>query len=583
MGKASTATIALAASLTMLVAGCGTSGGGNNTTTNTGGTSNTPAASNNSTSSAQQPVDGGTLTMAQGTKFNDELIPSLDASLYTANVISYAFDPLMTIDKNLNYVPDIATKWTWSADKKTVDITMNPDAKWSDGQPITADDVLFTLNYLGSKTYNTTLQGQYGYAVTPILGSDKMLSGAATSFANTGGFKKISANEFTVTFQTVDAAVLFSDLSWIQPIPEHTLKSIPMKDWINSSFDKTPTVMSGPYLISQVNGEDSVEYKANPNYFLGKPHISNLIVKTVSPDVVPGLLANGQVQYVLSGLKPTDVTKLKQIPGVVVKTPPSNGFSYLGLKLKANKEFGNVQFRQALEYGLDRKSMIDGILKGLGEPINGPLPAISWAAATTTDGMNPYTYDPTKAGQILDSLGYKMGSDGYRTDSSGKDLSFTLSYSSGSPTTQAEAVAIQDGLKKIGIKIVLNTPLDFNTLAKKVETDDKSLQMWLMGWSLSLDPDPRGLWGSKDAMNFPRWVDPKSDAMIKATYNAAAFDQATRKAALVKWQLYVNQQLPYIFLWSADSVYAYSSKLQIPANDWSAVGPLNIQDWWLSQ
>ncbi|MCL6454923.1 MAG: hypothetical protein K6T78_15050, partial [Alicyclobacillus sp.] len=231
-----------------------------------------------------------------------------------------------------------------------------------------------------------------------------------------------------------------------------------------------------------------------------------------------------------------------------------------------------------------RNTMIQGILKGLGTPINGPLPPISWAAATTADGMNPYNYDPTKAGQILDSLGYKMGSDGYRVDpSTGKDLSFTLSYSSGSPTTQAEAVAIQDSLKKIGIKVVLNTPMDFNTLAKKVETDDKSIQMWLMGWSLSLDPDPRGLWQSTDAMNFPRWTDPKNDALIKATYSAQAFDKTYRKQALVKWQLYVNQQLPYIFLWAPDSVYAYSSKLNIPANDWSAVGPLNIQDWWLSQ
>ncbi|KPV42601.1 ABC transporter substrate-binding protein [Alicyclobacillus ferrooxydans] len=578
IGKGSMATIALAASLTMLVAGCGSGGGSTNSSNGTGSNS----SNNTSTTTTGQPVDGGTLTMAQGTKFNDELIPDMDASLYTANVVGYAFDPLMNIDKNLNFVSDLAQTWTWSSDKKTVTITL-ANANWSDGQPVTSDDVLFTMNYLASKAYNTTLQGQYGYLVGPVVGSTRIGNGKATSFASTGGFKKISAKQFSITFKTVDAAVLWSDISSIQPIPEHVLKNIPISSWNTASYDKQPTVVDGPYTFKQVNGQDSVEYTANPNYFQGKPHITNLVIKTVSPDVVPGLLANGSVQYVLSGLKPTDVAKLKQIPGIVVKTPPENGFSYLGIK-DYLPEFKNYKVRQALEYGLNRQAMVDGILKGLGTPISGPLPPVSWAAATTADGMNPYNYNPTKAGQLLDQAGWKMGSNGFRIDpSTGKEANLTLSYSSGDPTVQAEAVAIQSDLAKIGIKVTLNSPMDFNTLASKVESNDKSIQMWLMGWSLSIDPDPRGLWMSTDAFNFERWKNKTSDQMINATWDAAAFNKADRKAALIKWQLYVNQRMPLIFLWAPDNVFAYSSKLNIPNKDFSSQGPLNIQDWWLTQ
>lgn len=142
--KASTATIALAASLTMLVAGCGTGGSaGNSSSSNSSNSAGSggSGSSNNSAQTAQKPVDGGTLTMAQGTNFNDQFIPAMDASLYTANISSQAFDPLLTIDKDLNFVPDLATKWTFSSDKKTVTITL-ADAKWSDGQPITSDDIL---------------------------------------------------------------------------------------------------------------------------------------------------------------------------------------------------------------------------------------------------------------------------------------------------------------------------------------------------------------------------------------------------------------------------------------------------------
>ncbi|QSO52239.1 hypothetical protein JZ785_26495 [Alicyclobacillus curvatus] len=583
IGKASMATIALAASLTMLVAGCGTGGGNSNGASNGAGSGNQAASNSTPGSTATgQPVDGGTVTIAQTTKFNDELIPDMDASLYTANIVGYAFDPLLTVDKNLNFVGDLAKSWSWSADKKTLTITL-ANAKWSDGQPITSNDVLFTMNYLASKTYNTTLQGQYGYLVGPVVGSTRIGNAKATSFANTGGFKKISDTQFSLTFHTVDAAVLWSDISAIQPIPEHVLKSVPLSSWNTASFDKMPTVVSGPYTFSQVNGQDSVQMTANPSYFQGKPHITNLVMKTVSPDVVPGLLANGSIQMVLEGLKPTDVSKLKAIPGITVYTPPENGYQYLGIK-DYLPEFKNVKVRQAIEYGLNRQAMVDGILKGLGTVISGPIPPVSWAAATTADGMNPYSYDPTKAGQLLDQAGWKMGSNGYRIDpTTGKEANLTLSYPSGDPTRQAMAVAIQSDMKKIGIKVTLNSPMDFNTLAKKVETDDKSIQMWLMGWSLGTDPDPRGLWDSTDQFNFERWKDPKNDKLIAATWNAAAFDKTVRKQALVQWQLYVNQQMPLIFLWAPDNIFAYSNKLNIPQKDWSTQGPLNIQDWWLSQ
>jgi len=584
--KASTATIALAASLTMLVAGCGTGGSAGNSSSNNSSNSagsGGGGSSNNSAQTAQKPVDGGTLTMAQGTKFNDQFIPAMDASLYTANISSQAFDTLLTIDKDLNFVPDLATKWTFSSDKKTVTITL-ADAKWSDGQPITSDDILFTLNYLGSKLYNTTLQGQRGYLVASLVGANKLLAGTASSFADTGGFKKISPTQFSLTLQNVDAAILYSDIANIQPIPEHVLSKIAMKDWPNSNYDKQPTVVDGPYTFTQVNGGDSVEMTANPTYFRGTPHITNLIIKTASPDVVPGLLANGQVQYVLNGLKPTDVAKLKQIPGITVSTPPGDNFSYLGLKIKQVPEFQKVQFRQALMYGLDRKAMIEGILKGLGVPENGPVPPVSASAATAADGMNPYNYDPQKATQLLESIGYKMGSNKYLIDPvTGKEATFSITYSSGSPTTQAEAVAIQDNLQKVGLHIVLNTPLDFNTLVKRVEGDDKSLQMWMLGWSLGSYVDPRNLWLSTAAFNFSRLVDPKSDALINDTWGAAAFDPTYRQKALIKWQLYENQILPDEFLFSGASIFAYSNKLHIPANDWSAQGPLNIQDWWLAQ
>jgi peptide/nickel transport system substrate-binding protein len=569
--KATMVTVAMAGSMTMLLAGCGNTAT-NNTTNKAGNATNT---------TANQPVDGGTMTIGQGTKFNAQFLPDMAGSLYTANISGFAFDPLLTIDKNLNFIPDLAKSWSWSADKKTLTMKL-ADANWSDGQPITSDDVLYTLDYLDSKAYAGPLQGQYQYLVSAIKGSDQTGKGTDVSFAKSGGFTKIDDKTFSLTFNAVDAAVLWSMISNIQPIPKHVLDSTPMKDWGTSAFDKTPNVVSGPYVFQNVTSS-SVTMQANPNYFMGKPHISTVVWQTVSPDVAPGELASGKLTFMMNGLKPQDVAKLKQLTNINVKTLPEMGFSYLGLKFY-QKEFQDVRVRQAFEYALNRKQDIQGILKGLGTPINGPLPAASWAAASTSDGMNPYSYDPTKAGQLLDQAGWTVQPDGWRKDPvTGKDANLTIDFSSGSPTTQAEAVAIQQDLEKVHVKITLNAPLDFNTLVKKVEGDDKNLYMWLMGWSLSIDPDPRGLWDSTDPYNFPRWKDPHNDALIKATWDAAAFDKTVRKQAFIQWQLYVNKNLPYVFLWSPDNIWAYSKKLNIPANDWSVAGPLNVNQWWISK
>ncbi|MCL6516694.1 ABC transporter substrate-binding protein [Alicyclobacillus sp.] len=566
---------AVVMTLAITVSGCGTtSGEAGEGATKAKGVAN--AADN-----AGRPVDGGSITIGQGTKYNDQFLPAVDASLYTANIVGMAFDSLLRVDNKLNFIPDLAKSWEWSDDKKTLTIHLDPKANWSDGKPITSDDVLFTIDVIGGKDYATALQGQYGYLVANILGADKVLNGQAKSFADTGGFKRIDDKTFSLTFKSVDAAVLYSDIANIQPMPQHVLKDKPVKTWSTLDENKKPTVVSGPYQFTKVNGQDSVEMDANPNYFLGRPHIQRIVFKTVSPNVAPGLLANGTLDLMLNGLKPSDVSGLKTLNNIIVKTMAQNGYFYLGLKLY-NKEFQDVRVRQAFEYALNRQGMVDGILKGYGSVISGPLPAVSWAAATEKDGLNPYPYDKEKANQLLDEAGWKKGPDGLRIDPvTGKTANLHLAYYSGDPVVQATCMDIEQDLAAVGVKVTLDTPLDFNTLANKVESDDKSLQMWYMGWALGIDPDPRGLWESTASFNFPRWVDKHDDDLIAQTVSAQAFDKNFRRQALIQWQLYVNQKLPYVFLYAPDNIWAVSKRLHIPGDDWNVTGPINVQDWWV--
>lgn len=492
----------------------------------------------------------------------------------------------MSYDKNLNLTPNIAKSWSYSKNKKTLTIKLDPNAKWSDGKPITSDDVLLFMNFIASPAYNKTFQGDYGYMVQPVVGSADVMSGKAKSFADTGGFKKISNTEFQLNFTNVDAAVLAADVSSYTPLPSHILGKIPFSQWQNMSFDKVPTVVDGAFIPKKVNGQSSITYDANPNYLHGKPHIAHVQLKYVSEDVLPSLIENGQIDMNIEGnnLDTNSFVKMEKDSNLSTEAQPAMSYGYVGMKLNESK-FKSVKLRQAMNYAVDKQAIIQGVYKGLGKPAYGPLPYFDWAAAQPSDGMNTYSYNPTKAKQLLNEAGFTIPKgQKYRIDpATGKTAKYTLVYSSGSAEVQSICTAVAQNLQAVGLDVQLGTPLDFNVMLTKLENNSPGLDMFFLANGVGTDPDPRGTWGSNDPQNFGRWVNAKNDALIAETYSAKAFNKTYRKQAFIKWQLNVNQQVPQLFLYDRDDTWAYNKNVHIPASSWIPGGYTGIQNWWISQ
>ncbi|MFD1676471.1 ABC transporter substrate-binding protein [Alicyclobacillus fodiniaquatilis] len=525
-----------------------------------------------------------TLHVAQGTKWNDEFIPNLDSSGYTSAMWQLSFDPLLNFNNKLGIEPWLVSKYKYSADHKTLTCWIQPNANWSDGKPIVSQDVLLDMNFLASPAYNGPhLQGQSEYLVDNVVGESKIQSGKAKSFADTGGFTIINDKEFQVHVNQADAAFLTADLAWITPLPAHVLKNIPFSKWLTMPFDRKPTVVSGAYIPTSANGQSVDKFKANPDYWRGKPKIANVVLQYVSPDVEPSMIQNGQLDYAINGIPSDDKLKLKGQPGVSEHTDPSLEYSFLGLEDK-KPYFSDVRVRQAIEYALNRQEMIQGLYKGMAVPINSPTPdSFSWAA-TPASQLNQYKYDPKKAEQLLDAAGYvKKGQ--WRIDpKTGKTLQIHLVYSSGNTVTQSEGTAIQQDLQAVGLDVVVDTPLDFNTLISRLENNDSNIDMWLMSNELGADPDPRGMWGTKDPDNFGRYSNTEIDKLIYNTWALPSdFTQAGRGEQFQKFNKFVNQQLPLVFLWDLQDVTVYSSKLNIPASHFGPLGAWPVApDWTLS-
>lgn len=551
---------AIALTTSALVAGCSSSGGGQTTSKN-----------------------GGSMTISQYQPFDNVFIPDLSSIAYTGYISAYGFDTLFTEDKNYNLTGDLAqTNYQWSADHKTLTIHLKPNAKWSDGAPITSDDVLLFMDFMASKTYNDTFQGSYESIVDDVQGASQIMSGKKTSFADTGGFEKVNSKTFKIHFDKVNPhEILFNVMFWA-PLPSHILKNIPFSQWENMSYDRKPSVVSGMYTFSSVSGTDTVVMKANPYYVFGKPHISTVIWRTVNPDVAPGELQSSQIDYDLNGLQPSDMQNIKQFPNITAYSPTDQGYYYLGLKDNL-PIFKDVRVRQALAYAINRQAIIKGVVKGYGTVANGPVTPAQWGVATAKDGMNNYAYNPQTAAKLLDEAGYKKGATGYRVDpKTGQVVSVQLGYPSSDPQRTAAALQVAQDLKAVGIKVVLDAFPKSSTMYTKVQTGD--IQMWMGGWlGLGSIPDVRALWGSNQAYNteFEDWVDPHNDALLAAAYNNASSNTAAWKKALINWQLYVNQQMPVVFLWDDDLMFAINKRVQIPKSDWQPIGPIRGEQWWL--
>lgn len=527
--------------------------------------------------------NGGTLVQTFPTSFGTNLIPFLDASLYTATAVGYEFDPILQFNQNGVLIGDLVSSWSFSPDKKTIYFHINPKARWSNGIYVTAKDVQLGVDWLASKTYNVTDQGEYGYLVQNIVGASKPLPDGTTP----SGFKIINPREFSITMQQPDAAVLPSQLSGITPLPTFVLGRIPMSQWKSSSFNKLPTVGTGPFITTQVVPGQSITQKANPYYLFGKPHIAYNVFKVISPDVVVGDLASGQVD--IASILPKDVAKLKAAPNLNIAITPNNGFEYLGWRLN-NAQYGsvfsNVLFRQAVEYAINRGALIQAVDKGYGKPENGPLPPINhWYNPALN---NAYPYSPAKANALLNQMGMKI-KNGWRTMPNGQPFTPTLTISSGNSNLAIDANFIKQFLNAVHINLKVNPPINFNTILNYLNGDangKQPIQGFLLGWSLGTDPDPRGLWRTTDQLNITTidWVKGPgtklNDQLIHDQHTAAAFSLPYRQKVLYQWQALVSKEMPENFLMMNDTLTAYNKNLH--GVTFSPYGNLFPYKWYLS-
>ncbi|NLB09708.1 MAG: ABC transporter substrate-binding protein, partial [Clostridiaceae bacterium] len=244
----------------------------------------------------EQNTDTGNIVNIGVTNVIGSLNPLLlDATEVNKYAVSLGFLPLVDLNQDLEFVPQIASEIT-TEDNLTFTIKVNPDIKWSDGEAVDADDVIFTLLKLTSEGIGNVSMGLYslfdGWNENGYLPDDATLESVP-------GLNKI--DDMTLSLTSATPIPLTSFLNtyarYLHVIPEHKLKDMPISDLKATDWFNTPEVISGPYRCYEVNFDHFASYEANANYYLGAPLIDKLNIKVVQGNQLLPALKTGEVDF----------------------------------------------------------------------------------------------------------------------------------------------------------------------------------------------------------------------------------------------------------------------------------------------
>jgi peptide/nickel transport system substrate-binding protein len=473
------------------------------------------------------------------------VMPFLAEEAASLNVVQLMFDSLIGGDPRTGEpAPNgLADSWEIAPDGVTYTFALNQDAKFHDGQPVTAADVQFSFDALADPDTGSVYTGAFNDAVK--------------------SWKALDDHTFQIVAKQPYFDFLYNLTAFI--IPKHIWEKVPRKDWKSdpgaTGQDPTRVVGSGPFKFKEWKAGESVTLERNPDYYDKVPSIDEYVLR-IWPDqtAVVNALLNGEIDA--ASLEAADVAGVEGQPGIKVDTISTRNFTYLEFNLdpKVTTLFQDQKVRQALMYALDRQSIVDNILLGYAEVAQGTQPVISYAYAPDKI-KTKYTYDPDKAKQLLAEAGWKDTDGDGVVDKDGTAMKFEYLYPSGSPTSDQLAAYIQDAWKAVGVAITPRS-LEFPAMIEATTTTP-TFQVAAYGfqWDATFIQD--AMFGCNQyqvGFNDMKYCNPAEDKL-----NAEAkltFDEAKRRDLLIDASNIINEDLPVLVLDFGKGIFAYADHLQ---------------------
>ena len=486
------------------------------------------------------------------------LNPFLDAGdANTSYICGHIIETLVDLDYDtLELKPLLATSWEVSDDHLSYTYHLDKRATFSDGHPVTAEDVRFSWEVINNPENDTASIRSYLQDITAVNILDDH------------------------TIQFIVSKPYFRHLSSIGSIgvlPKHL--------YGNDAFNTHPLnrapVGSGPYVFERWDTGQRIVLTRNENYWGPKQPIEKRIWRVITDD-------NAALQALISGetdyyrMKPDAWHRNASTPEFKEKfnrfTPDApipgylGSYNYIGWNIR-KPQFADKRVRQALCMLFDRQLIIDTVWGGLGRRITS---GIYFRAPEYNDSIEPWPFDPEAAAALLDEAGWiDSDQDGVR-DKDGLKLEFELGYASGNPEYDRLGTVYQEELKRVGVTLIL-APIEWASFIQQLQ--NRSFDACMPAWLMTPEPDPYQLWHSSQAengSNYPGFINAESDQLIED--GRLQFDQAERVKLYHRQQEILHEEQPYLFLYSRPGLIAVSNRFRGVILHTGGLNPMN---WWV--
>lgn len=370
----------------------------------------------------------------------------MDATEILKYATALQFLPLVELNSKLEFEGMLASSIT-TEDNIHFTVNIDKDAVWSDGVPVTADDVVFTVLKLASAELANVSMALYAFEG---IGEDGFVTEGTTAI---DGVKALDDKTVIFTAKYKMALTTFENTygRYILTLPKHILKDVSDKELKSYDWFNAPTVVNGPYRATDVDLQHFVSYQSNEKYFKGVPKIDKLNIKIVTSAQLLTGLKSGEIDFVqqtTGNILQEDYKAVEELTNVTVNygAPVTNQSMFFN-----TDSVTDSRIRKAILFGIDRKAILEGFLNGKGEIVDGFL---SSAGPFYDERVVPSEYNTEKAKELIEAA----KADGYDTE---KVLQFYVN--SGDTTFTQAADYIVAKLLEIGIKVQVHT-VDLATL-----------------------------------------------------------------------------------------------------------------------
>lgn len=435
------------------------------------------------------PQAGGTLVRRLPQDVN-----TLNLLLHTTEsekfVLSYLYDPLVDLDEKMEFIPALAERWEISPDGKIYTFYLDKRATWSDGTPVRASDVVFTLKKIvDPATQSTQLAGMFE-------GLDPKTTKAVDDHTVQVGFERARAAQM----------VAFN----VGMLPERHYRTGSMTKDLNWK-----AIGNGPYVLTNRETGKEILLTRRLDYWRETPYVDRILFKVLPQDAVGwNAMKRGEIDETRLS---SDIWKMERNDPAVRNRMEIFRFYTLGYNFLAwnNRDpiLKDREVRRALTMAFDRRKIVNNLYHGTARLISGPFAPDHWAY---NPEVKPIEFDPRGARALFESVGWKDSDGDGILDRNGTRMKIEIIFQAGNAPSIQQGQILQADLKNVGVQLDL-TPLDAASLIPRVLGG--KYQGVFLGWNLDLDPDVYSLFHSSQVspqgQNFVFYSNPEVDRLIE--------------------------------------------------------------------